>query len=242
MFEHKMNWHFQCVAIFKRFLFYGAVFVVGSAILLAHSPRSARADGMSSSNIIERLFDAFPALKPSMTPEMKDFYSKTAWVAQTPDQKVWGYVDRHSLLPGESFKIMLSHAPNGRGIDGAVRISRITGNQNNLVEDTVFVSESLHTHYQGMGADASIIGVPWKPSLAVKTADDWKSGYYSVDFVDSTGHVDAHIASFVVRPLIKQGDVLVKLSTNTAQAYNAWGGASLYRSLTDRVGSSMVSG
>src|SRR5262249_17921294 len=59
----------------------------------------------------------------------------------------------------------------------------------------------------------------------------WALGYYTMDFVDDQdGITDLNVAYIVVRPLDGPVDVLVGLSTNTYQAYNAWGGSSLYES------------
>ena len=89
---------------------------------------------------------------------------------------------------------------------------------------------------------ASELGCGWPPSVSFTIPADWRSGYYEVVFrvVDpATGRSDEGLAFFVVRPepLANPGDVhdgrlLLVLSTNTYQAYNDWGGPSLYTGAT----------
>src|SRR3954451_4683862 len=38
---------------------------------------------------------------------------KAVWTSYYADTQVWGYVDRHSVTPGESFDLMLSTKPGG---------------------------------------------------------------------------------------------------------------------------------
>lgn len=72
---------------------------------------------------------------------------------------------------------------------------------------------------------ASADGCDWPASLAVPTNDDWRSGHYSVRL--TSGDEEAH-AFFAVRPTTDRAPILLVLSTSTANAYNDWGGPSLY--------------
>jgi hypothetical protein len=68
--------------------------------------------------------------------------------------------------------------------------------------------------------------------------EDWRSGYYEVVLraVDPfTGRSEEGLAFFVVRPRAdadRTGRMLLVLSTNTYNAYNDWGGPSLYTGVT----------
>src|SRR5690606_14494451 len=76
--------------------------------------------------------------------------------------------------------------------------------------------------------DADADGCGWPTSVAVPTGG-WASGFYLVALTDSGG--DTGYAGFVVR-----GDgaprALLVLATNTWNAYNTWGGRSLYTGAT----------
>ena len=41
------------------------------------------------------------------------------------EQSIWGYVDRHSVAPGESFRLMLCAHPGNDPVDGHIEIHRI---------------------------------------------------------------------------------------------------------------------
>ena len=69
----------------------------------------------------------------------------------------------------------------------------------------------------------------WRASLSFPVGASWPSGFYLVR-LDLDGGAGTSYASFVVRDS-KPGPIVVVLSTNTWQAYNTWGGVSLYRDL-----------
>ncbi|WP_409290615.1 N,N-dimethylformamidase beta subunit family domain-containing protein [Peribacillus sp. SCS-37] len=66
----------------------------------------------------------------------------------------------------------------------------------------------------------------WKPSAYYKVPLSWKSGVYIAKLTD-TGMRQSHI-TFVVRDHAPKAQLGVMIATNTYQAYNAWGGKSLY--------------
>lgn len=75
-------------------------------------------------------------------------------------------------------------------------------------------------------ADASERGCAWPGAVRIPTTPDWRSGYYAVTVTSGDDRADAF---FVVRP--QAGDaapILMVLATNTWNAYNDWGGPSLY--------------
>src|SRR5690348_425163 len=47
------------------------------------------------------------------------------WRSAYEGTRVWGYVDKHSVVAGEAFNIMLSTGPDYKTIKGNVEISRI---------------------------------------------------------------------------------------------------------------------
>ena len=78
------------------------------------------------------------------------------------------------------------------------------------------------------GADAN--GCDWPVAFEFNLADDATSGFYLVTLTASEGEADrrtAH-AGFVVRAGTEPKRCLLVLATNTWNAYNTWGGASLY--------------
>ncbi len=77
-------------------------------------------------------------------------------------------------------------------------------------------------------ADAT--GCRWPVGLRIEVPSDWRSGFYLVTLTAEgapAGRDVAH-AGFVVRAASPTGAPLLVLATNTWNAYNNWGGCSLY--------------
>jgi hypothetical protein len=79
----------------------------------------------------------------------------------------------------------------------------------------------------------SVPSCGWPVADSIAVGRDWASGQYVAQLVLTEGpHRDhASYVPFVVRaPLDRRADVLVQMPVTTAQAYNHWGGKSLYPS------------
>ena len=163
------------------------------------------------------------------------------WTSYYAGTRVWGYTNKHSVAPGETFDLMLSVRPSDTSRRGRVQIFRIgayEGKDRKQFAEFVKIDvgpEQFQITCSAMG----LCG--WSGVDSIKT-DGWPSGYYTIDFIDdSDGARDLNVAFIVVRPAKTKVDVLVALSTNTYQAYNAWGGSSLYESIYQGDWGQMVS-
>jgi hypothetical protein len=86
-----------------------------------------------------------------------------------------------------------------------------------------------------MPTDASVQGCDWPVSFSVAVPAGWKSGYYEVFFgapdADNKDQwIEGRTSFFVIRAK-KPGataKILLQLTTNTYNAYDNWGGYSLY--------------
>jgi hypothetical protein len=86
------------------------------------------------------------------------------------------------------------------------------------------------------------IGCRWPPAFTLTIPDAWRSGLYVARLSSAAG--TSREIYFVVRARDpgQRARVLFTFPTNTAQAYNAWGGKSLYTfNSSDRVASPRVS-
>ena len=146
------------------------------------------------------------------------------WPSYFGRKSVWGYADRHSVKRGESFDLMLSTSPTIAGARGRVEFHRLGAGAPALV----WTSPSVAVPSQRANVVASAVGPNWQPILSRVDTSAWPPGYYSADFIAEGGGRDPHVAQIIVRPPAPRGDILLKLSTNTYQAYNDWGGYSLY--------------
>ena len=83
-----------------------------------------------------------------------------------------------------------------------------------------------------MKITSAALGTGWPAAVDMIDTTGWELGYYTIDFVDAADkNRDLNVASIVVLPSVDDVDALVLLSTNTYQAYNAWGGYSFYESI-----------
>lgn len=67
----------------------------------------------------------------------------------------------------------------------------------------------------------------WAPSLTISITDEWPPGSYLIKLVSSAG--EAHYVPLTVRDDSAVGSLAVISAVTTWQAYNPWGGCSLYR-------------
>src|SRR5690606_20868316 len=95
----------------------------------------------------------------------------------------------------------------------------------------------LHTaqHIQGHKQDYPQFpyrnDLKWKTNYSLKIPENWKSGLYAARVYDANH--EFYITFIVTNPIDpsipKHKRIAVLSSTNTWQAYNTWGGASLYQ-------------
>lgn len=122
-----------------------------------------------------------------------------------------------STAPGEPTRLHVSTdapwfevevARDGTGTDVAWRSERAPG--------------SLHPTPD----DASARGCHWPMALEIPVETSWPSGYYRVTVSNPDDRADA---CFIIRPLLNDpAPILLVLATTTWNAYNDWGGPSLY--------------
>ena len=126
-----------------------------------------------------------------------------------------GYCWPQSVLPGDDIALHLSADESSRV---RVRIVR-----DGLAPEEVWSGE-VEVGPQAVPDDAPEQGCGWVPTLDVVVGDDWRSGLYVVQLGESTP-----TAWFVVRSAVPTpGAPLLKLATNTWNAYNDVGGRNLY--------------
>jgi len=126
-----------------------------------------------------------------------------------------GYAWPQSVLPGEEIALHVS-STDRFGVDVA---------REGAQRDIVWRADAVAGVEHPVPATASVDGCGWPTTLTIAVGEDWRSGYYSVTL--SSGAEQAH-AFFVVRPSARISPILLVLSTATYNAYNDWGGPSLY--------------
>jgi len=84
---------------------------------------------------------------------------------------------------------------------------------------------------QAVPARAYTVGCGWSPAAVIATDNSWPSGIYVVELRPGGSGPPVAYAIFVVvedDPASSAADILYQVSITTWEAYNAWGGKSLY--------------
>jgi N,N-dimethylformamidase beta subunit-like, C-terminal len=141
-----------------------------------------------------------------------------------------GYTDQLSYVAGDSIAFHTSTS----ALKYDVEIAR-EGAQ----REVVWTQADLPGAEHAVPDDASANGCRWPVAFRLTLPETWKSGYYSVQmrvadqggaFTQRNRRTADGTAFFVVRPALPGASarILLQLSTNTYNAYNNWGGYSLY--------------
>lgn len=145
--------------------------------------------------------------------------------------RIAGYVAEQAVVPGQRERIYVS-APQAKFV--RISVFRI-GWYGGAGGREVLVSGALRTRAQPPCKHRYATGLTecdWHPTLAFTIPPALASGVYVVKLATRSGASDC---LFVVRSARPQA-LLAQLPTSTYEAYNAWGGDSLYPGGADRVG------
>ena len=144
---------------------------------------------------------------------------------------VIGYVAEQAIRPGQTERIYVS-APGARGV--RIKVYRMgwyggTGGREVLASDMLpIVAQPPCTH----SPETGLTECDWHPTLNFVIPPALPSGVYIAKLSTSEGGRDC---LFVVQANRTQ-PLLAQLPTATYEAYNGWGGDSLYPGGADRVG------
>jgi len=135
-------------------------------------------------------------------------------------QKIEGYANRLSCLPGDEIGLCISTNANRYNVE----VARVGAKR-----EVVYKQADLPGVSHDVPIDASSQGCRWPVVFNIPVGKEWRSGYYQVILrtEDGAGRGEAF---FIVRSSRPGGDanILLQLCTNTYNAYNQWGGSSLY--------------
>lgn len=138
---------------------------------------------------------------------------------------VEGYAGRLSVRPGD--EVTLHVRCTTPTFDVAVHR---WGARRELVHEQHAIPGVAHD----IPADADANGCGWPVAVTIVVPEHWRSGFHHVTLTAHGAPADRAVghAGFVVRaaepPQRGSGRMLLVLATNTYNAYNTWGGCSLY--------------
>jgi len=142
-----------------------------------------------------------------------------------------GYADRISVLPGQPVRLFVS----SRAATYTVTALRM-GWYGGAEARAVWRSRPQRGEQQRAAAVSAAplrtATAPWHPSLTLSTAG-WPEGDYLLRL--DAGRAAAHFVPLVVRSGSTAGRIVILNAVTTWQAYNAWGGYSLYHGSGGRI-------
>jgi hypothetical protein len=160
------------------------------------------------------------------------------WTEFFKGQRIWAYADRQSLAPGEKLNIMAAGGPGQPPRRARLEVFRLGAG----APTPVWTSDFAEVRYRGPTASGAAIGPGWPPTFAGIDTGGWPPGCYYADIVEQTTATrDVKAAFWIVTNPRRSGAVLARLGTNTYQAYNPWGGHSLYPNDDDETRGLLVS-
>jgi hypothetical protein len=183
---------------------------------------------------------------PTLVGDPVEAYRGAGWVAAEnakpgttdwhipDDRSMWdriqGYADTTSIAFGGTFTLRVStRAPSWQV--SAYRIGYYGGTGGRLVWRSA-LQPGVDQPRAVVDAATNTWTAPWSPSLTVPTDATWPPGQYLLRLESSDG--GATFVPLVVRDDGSRSDLLVQSAVTTWQAYNGWGGASLYQGTRGR--------
>ncbi|MFF2958946.1 N,N-dimethylformamidase beta subunit family domain-containing protein [Streptomyces sp. NPDC057963] len=141
-----------------------------------------------------------------------------------PPEAIEGYTDQVSVLPGEEFGLYVSTTAPGFRVS-AYRVGWYGGAQARAVWRSHRVAGSVQARPRLLQVTRTV-RADWRRSLLVRTSG-WPEGAYLLRLDSEDGH-QRHVP-LIVRSPSAAGKVVLVHAPATWQAYNKWGGYSLYQ-------------
>jgi hypothetical protein len=144
-----------------------------------------------------------------------------------PQNAIQGYADQVSVTSGQSFKLYVSTTA-AQFTATAYRIGYYGATDAREVWQSPGTPGELQSA-QTLDHATNTVECQWKPSLTVDTAN-WPEGDYLIKLAGANGN--QRYVPITVRSTATAGRVILVAGVTTWQAYNAWGGYSLYHGLS----------
>jgi hypothetical protein len=147
---------------------------------------------------------------------------QAAWISP---KQLEGYAGRTSINQGESITLHISSAY--ARYDLKVYRSGWYGGTGSSFKYSAL--NLAGTAYPSPSPDSyGMVDARWPVAHTIQTDASWTSGVYLVWLAPSGTRTNVSYIIFVVRNDSQVADILYPIATSTYQAYNAWGGKSLY--------------
>ncbi len=147
------------------------------------------------------------------------------WV-MTASTRIYGYSDRVSAVAGDEVTLRIE-APAGPYTVALYRMGYYGGLGGRRVWTSPTLSGPQSQPPPTTTAGTNMVECQWQPSLRVGIDDSWPPGAYLFKLSGAGGSVGGYIP-LCIRDDTSTAAFAVMNSVTTWQAYNAWGGRSLY--------------
>ena len=128
------------------------------------------------------------------------------------------HTDQWSYFPGELISLYIS---NSRGDSVQISVYEIEG------KDTLIANRKSPAFFQSVDDSVSILGTHWDVSEIIDIPSDVKTGWYLIEVKNA--EFKRYTSIFIKpKPENRKNRIAILFSTNTWNAYNHWGGQSLY--------------
>lgn len=149
----------------------------------------------------------------------------TKWlVSGTPPHGIEGFASAVSAQRGDDVTLYVNTVASSYKVE-AYRMGWYQGNGARLVA-RLGSARGIVQSQPVLTRGVNMVECRWRPGLRFVVGDAWPAGYYLLKLLGSNGY--SQWVPFLVRDDASRASVVVQSSVTTWQAYNLWGGYSLY--------------
>ncbi|MBE9055501.1 N,N-dimethylformamidase beta subunit family domain-containing protein [Sphaerospermopsis sp. LEGE 08334] len=153
----------------------------------------------------------------------------TAWKITNlaTNDEITGYGDATSINKGQALNLKISLAQAGQYRLDVYRLGYYDGKGGRLITSVTDLNGVTQTSLTITNASTNLVECKWNTSYTLQTDTDWNTGLYLVKLTDSETGKQNYI-QFVLRDDNRPADLGFQDAVTTAQAYNNYGGYSVY--------------
>jgi hypothetical protein len=153
----------------------------------------------------------------------------TAWQITNlaTNNEIAGYGDATSINKGQALNLKVSLAQAGQYRIDVYRLGYYGGTGGRLLASVTGLNGVTQAGPTITNVNTNLIEYKWNTSYTLQTGTDWTTGLYQVKLTDSRTGKQTYIP-FVVRDDNRPTDLGFQDAVTTAQAYNNYGGYSVY--------------
>jgi hypothetical protein len=138
--------------------------------------------------------------------------------------RIWAFASDISAEPGTEVGLHVSTVAGGYRVL-AYRIGSYRGGTGTLIWRSEFLNGERQAAPRLEPVETRTVVAPWRRSLTIDTSG-WEPGFYVLKLVTGSGWETA--VPYIVQSPSAEGTVALVAPVTTYQAYNEWGGHSLY--------------